>query len=116
MSDEKVDNPQQRGRLWEVKVLKKLKELGYTKLARTQLVDKEADNNGIDIKANTNGKVSLNIQCKSSSKSVKYEQILTNMPQGGVTNVIFHEKFWKGDIVGEYAILKVEDFLTIVNR
>jgi hypothetical protein len=111
-----VENPQVRGRKYELKVLKLLKSFGFKKLARTILVNKEADNKGIDIQPISVKVPKINIQCKSSSKDIKYPITLHNMPDTGAVNVIFHEKWWKGEIAGTYAILGVNDFLTLINK
>jgi hypothetical protein len=116
MNGEVVDNPQLRGRKFELKIIKILKFFGYTKLARTILVDKELDNKGIDITPTKGNKKPLNIQAKSSSKDVKYPILLHNMPRTGAVNVIFHEKWWKGEITGTYAVLDANEFLTLINK
>ena len=111
------NSPQVRGRKWELKVIRLLKEWGYKKVGRTLLVNKEMDNSGVDVQAITMGKPSLNIQCKSSAGIVEYPITLHNIPQSeGVTNVIFHEKWWKGEVANTYCILTVEDFMKLINR
>lgn len=113
----KIDNPYHvRGWKFELKCIRWLKELGYKKLGRTILVNKELDNKGVDVQAKTDGKPELNIQCKATSKLTGYHTTLTNMPKDGVTNVLLHEYWFGGQIAGHYAILTQEDFFRLVNR
>ena len=112
MENEKELNPYHvRGKKFELKIMKKLKEWGYKKLARTILVNKSMDNKGVDLIGNVpEDKPFLNIQCKASSKRQKYDRLLETMPNNGAVNVLLHEHWWEGSISGTYAILTSSDF------
>jgi hypothetical protein len=114
--DESKETPQLRGRKFELKIMKLLKVFGYKKLARTILVNKDMDNKGVDLQPVKEDCPKLDIQCKASSKDVKYPILLHNMPRKGAVNVVFHEKWWKGEVQGVYAILDANDFLKLVNK
>ena len=108
------------GHRWERKIVSYLKLIGYIFAVTTRSESRSRDDKKIDIMnydEATNGRLPFNIQCKSTTVSVPYGKILTEMPDEGLINVIFHEQTRNVNgrfmCIGEYAILNLSDLLEI---
>lgn len=62
------------GSAWEYKVRDALKRIGYTQVVTSRSESRTADNNNIDL-VDTEGKLPINIQCKSYKRHPDYNAI-----------------------------------------
>jgi len=110
-----MPNNKTRGSSFERYCINKLKELGYDKAVSSRAESKNRDNLGVDICYTE----PFNIQCKTLSKNIDIYDVITNMPsEESMINMIFYRKTKKAKVnfvtQGEYAILHLNDFLTIM--
>lgn len=112
------------GHSWELRIIKLLKELGsfFSDVASARSCNRQRDGEKVDIVNQNefkNGRLGWNIQAKSYSKRLNYDEVLDEMPkESGAINVIFHRftkkkgtRFYEQ---GCYAICKMEDFLELI--
>jgi hypothetical protein len=104
------------GHNWERDVVKHLHEIGFTDAVTSRMESKSMDDSGIDI-CNTPG---FNIQCKSSTNTPNYHELLGSMPDDGI-RAVFHRKTVKskgGRFIpkGEYVTVRFEDFLQLMHK
>ena len=128
MSDDKPKtngrNNRRAGNGYEVQIVKKLKPL-YPNIGTSRANSRSRDNLKVDLincDESKFGRIPYNIQCKNLAKHCDYAKILNEMPKDGPeVNVIFHKQTKKADNgrfmkVGEFAILKLDDFYYIMKR
>lgn len=111
------------GGAWERTIVKKLDEYGFKGLGTSRNISRTRDAEKIDICAfdeDKDGRFPYNIQAKNLSKACNYPKVLSEMPEGRQTNVIFHKQTKKvGNRfmpLGEYAIAYLKDFLEIMSN
>lgn len=101
--------------------------LGYPNAVTTRSESKSRDDQKIDIMNRDewqNGRLPYNEQCKCTTGTLPYAKLLSELPSvPGVINVVTHrqtkkmtEGRFKGKflIQGEYAIMSLDDFNTLV--
>ncbi len=117
------------GHKLETDMVSVFKKAGYPHVITCRAGDRSRDAQGIDLmncNELDNGRFPFNVQCKSYSSSIKYWDLLGRLPRiVNVFNVVIH-KFTQKKMtttgkgifhpVGEYAILPLEDFITLITR
>ncbi len=122
-----TNNSRARGHKWEldcIKLLKDLKIVVTEFLVSSRSESRSRDNQKVDlinVDEGTNGRFILNVQAKNYSTKLKYDEVLAEMPQDGdQINVIFNKYTKKSGknfmTQGHYAILDLDDFLTIFKK
>lgn len=102
-----------RGARQELKVIKKLKELGFHGLKSSRSESKNLDNDLIDI-ADVDNVLPCYVQVKATIANPQYHRIITDCPRKEKPMVIFHNKQYKIDggvkqqSQGEYFITTSE--------
>lgn len=111
-----MKNNKRRGNTWERTIVKYLKDLGYEEPTTCRNESKIRDDQKVDI-------CSLpgwNIQAKTLHTPIHPEKIIPVMPEEDAINVIFYKKTKKSGnrfmSEGEYAILRLEDFLELMRK
>lgn len=108
-----MTNNREKGHRFE-RQLKTILQNKFPGVKTSRSESRELDNKGVDF-ANTDP---FNFQCKSLSKKVNYDEILTKMEQVDGVSVILHRLTEKRGnrfyTRGEYAILKMDDFLRLI--
>lgn len=115
-------NNRTAGHAWERKCVKLMKECGFDKVVTSRSESRATDNKKIDIMNEdpwTNGKLPISIQAKNYSKRIKYDELLKEIDTTEIP-VIFHKYTQKATTKfvtkGKYAILNLEDFLTLIKK
>lgn len=129
MSDEEAKVPsvgkrnKSAGHAWELKIIKRLKEIGYSDVASSRAVSRLRDSQKVDVcnrDESASGRLPYNIQAKTYSKSVAYPKILSEMPVGKEINVIMLRQTERSGPRflerGTYAILPLEDFYRMMQQ
>lgn len=102
-----------RGNSYELSVIKRIRHI-YPDAVSSRSESKNLDNKQVDICYTGN----FHIQCKLMATKPDYK-ILDEMPQDKIP-VIFHKYTRKGKVnfitQGEYAILKLDDFINILEK
>ena len=108
-------NNRRRGHNWERTCLNYLSSI-FPKIKTSRYASKMQD----DLKVDLCFTGDYNFQCKLSNIKLDYPSILESMPEDDKYNVIMHKltkKSAKNFIpVGEYAILKLDDFITLLEK
>lgn len=112
-----MKNNKRRGSTWERTIVSYLKDMGYEESVTCRAESKSRDDAKVDI-CNLPG---WNIQAKTLHTPIHPEKILPTMPNEEENiNVIFYKKTRKSGqrflSEGEYAILRLEDFLNIMKK
>lgn len=109
-----------RGDNWELDCLKYLMEAGYSNIGTSRLWSEEMDKLGVDIVSQDEelyGYFPYHLSIKATSSLVNYPQLLDNLPRKeGIINTIFHKKYYKGEVIGSYAILDIKNFLNLIKK
>lgn len=108
---------------WEHKVCQLLKQAGYLDLIPSQGVNDYLDSKGVDIIQDPTKKpwvkFPFHVQCKVGIDSFRaYPKYLTKMPRDKTPVIFFQQvREVEGEIKprGSYAILRLEDFLYLIN-
>jgi hypothetical protein len=114
----------QAGHGWELEIIKRLKEAGFTGVGTTRNNSRARDAQKVDvmnIDEKKDGFLDFNIQAKNESRPTKYQKHLAEMPKDGATNVVIFKQTAKslnGRFVkqGEYAIMYFEDWLEYIRK
>jgi hypothetical protein len=112
------------GNNWERKLVDKFKKAGFKDVITTRLGSRELDGKKIDImNSNTSkeGRLPYNVQAKNYAKSLQYGSLLEELPtEPGIINIVAHKQTAKvnGKFMprGEYAILNLDDFMSMVTK
>ena len=100
-------NSRDKGHAYERKLAKEFRKLGYAECRTSREVSKIRDNMGVDLC----GLPDFNVQAKAVEKLGSVHEILKSMPkEEGVTNVVFHKRNRKGEVVS----IKKEDFYKLI--
>jgi len=115
------------GANWERKIAKLLREIGYTDVRTSRECSRKRDSQKVDL-CNADedefGRLPYNIQCKTLCSTAPYPRLLKELEQHNgrkQINVVFHEMTKKKEggknfiSVGEYAILNLDDFISIMS-
>lgn len=129
MSEEEAKRPsvgkrnKSAGHAWELKIVKRLKEIGYLDVASSRAVSRLRDAQKVDVcnkDESVSGRLPYNIQAKTYSKNVPYPKILAEMPVGKETNVIFLRQTERSGTrfiaSGTYAILPLDSFYEMMQK
>lgn len=129
MSEEPIKKPsvgkrnKSAGHDWELKIVKKLKEIGFADVATSRAVSRLRDAQKVDVcnkDEDINGRLPYNIQAKTYSKAIAYPKILSEMPKGKEINVIFLKQTERTGTrfiaSGTYAILPLESFYMMMKK
>lgn len=100
-------NARKKGNSYELKVAKKLKELGFLSCATSRFESKKTDDEGIDL-VNVHP---LQIQIKAVERLGSVHAIINRIPRRkGKFNLLWHKRNHMGAIVA----MSEEDFLTML--
>lgn len=105
------------GHSWERKCCQYMQDIGFTKACTSRSESRNRDNQKVDLCFTE----PYNIQSKCKRGKVDYHKILSEMPdEEDNINVIYHKMVEKSGSrfmpVEEYAILKLGDFLKIIEN
>lgn len=111
------------GHNWERKLAQTFRELGYPNIVTSRKESRSRDDQKVDLineNEAKNGRFVFNVQAKNSTQSLCYPKLLAEQPQDDtIINVIIHkhtQKSASGSFMGtgNYAILKLADFFTLI--
>ena len=110
-----MSNNRTRGCNFERKCVNDMKTIGFSKAVSSRAESRNMDAKKVDICYTA----PFYFQCKNMVGNIKYEEILTEMPQDGDhINVVIHKRTKKANksfmTTGEYVFFKYNDFLKIV--
>ena len=109
------------GNAWEREIVKRLNDLEvFPKLGTTRELSSSLDAKKVDITVRDNeDKFDYAIQCKNTKSSLNYSKLLSEIDSKDI-KVIFHKQTEKKDknfyVKGKYAILNLDDFLSIISE
>lgn len=116
-----MSNNRRRGNSWE-RACAEIFRKWFPDIVTARSESKSRDDQGVDLMnkdEKKNGALPYDFQCKNSSKCVSYHKVISRMPQDQIP-VILHKmtekkgkRFYE---VGTYAIMKMDDFLTLVDK
>jgi len=95
-----------KGHSYERKIVKELRELGFTECCTTRSESRRLDDAKVDI---MNCSI-FQIQCKAQERGVNHSLVLDSMPKDTNINCLFHKQNRKPETV---SLLK-EDFYEII--
>lgn len=113
------------GHNYEKDIARILRDIGFQYTVTSRSENRSRDGQKVDLCNKdelVNGRLPYNVQCKSAAKSLKYIELLAEMPDCSANtniNVVLHRKTAKSKggkfmVKGEYAILSQKDFLFLV--
>lgn len=100
------------------------RDIGFPHVVTTRSESRSRDAQKIDLmnkEERVNGRLPYNVQAKNSTLHLKYAKLLEEIPNvPGVMNVVIHKQTEKVNNRfvprGEYAILYLTDFLTLIQQ
>jgi len=100
------------------------RDIGFPHVVTTRSESRSRDAQKIDLmnrEERVNGRLPYNVQAKNSTLHLKYAKLLEEIPDvPGVMNVVIHKQTEKVNNRfvprGEYAILYLKDFLTLIQQ
>ena len=115
------------GHSYERKTAKRLREeLGWKHVVTSRSESKTRDDQKVDLMNHdeyTNSRMLFDIQCKNTTVNVNYHKLMGEMPDLEETMpVILHNKTQKAEDgskfmkVGEYALMKADDWYTLMSE
>ena len=98
--------------------------IGFPHVVTTRSESRSRDAQKIDLmnkEERVNGRFPYNVQAKNSTVHLKYAKLLAEIPEvPNVMNVVIHKQTQKVGSrflpTGEYAILSLNDFLTLIQQ
>jgi hypothetical protein len=111
------------GHRWERDCARAYRECGHPHVVTTRSESKARDDTGIDLMNKDefkNGLLRDAPQCKCTLKNPDYHKLITELPEELGMPVVLHRKTEKQGkifrVVGEYAIIRVEDFFKLISN
>lgn len=112
------------GNGWERELAELFRSLGFTDVVTSRAESRARDAQKVDLMnkdERNNGRLPYNVQAKNTTNHLKYGKVLSEMPNTpNVVNVILHKQTEKTGnrfiCKDKFAILKMEDFITIVKK
>ena len=115
------------GHSWERICAKKLREIGYEDLKTSRECSRLRDSQKVDLcngDEDASGRLPYNVQCKTLNTTAPYSKLLKELEEfngRNHINVVFHKMTKRTEggrfsPVGEYAILNLNDFYTMVEK